>query len=349
MNPPVLVEAGALSERLVALGTGEGAEPGVHQHVAPQVPGCHKGLVAALTLVRPLPGVDAFMHGQVSRLPEALGAFVAGVWLEAHVGALVPPEAGRVGKHLAALGAEEGFLPRVRAQVGLVGGQLRETFPTLLTLVGLVLGVDSLVTRQRRRAGEGLAAVGAKERLLAGVGTLVVLQVLQLRVRLPTLLTGIRTVALMVPFVLPEHRGVCKALPAFGAEVWLLSSVGALVDLQLGQGGIALVALGARVWSLTAVLRRVDPQADSLHEGFPTLRAHEGFLPGMGAAVVAQLRDRLVRLVAIRTLEGPLGGVGAFMLGELSFARKRFGTFRTCMLLLLLLRCMRCQLVALQS
>lgn len=50
----VLVEAGALCERLVALGAREGPQTCVDQHVAPKVPGCYEGLVAALAFVRPL-------------------------------------------------------------------------------------------------------------------------------------------------------------------------------------------------------------------------------------------------------------------------------------------------------
>ncbi|CAG5908484.1 unnamed protein product [Menidia menidia] len=122
MHTAVLVEAGALSERLVALRAREGPQTCVDEHVAPQIPGRHEGLVAALALVGPLAGVDALVHGQVGRLPEPLGALIAGIRLEAHVSALVPAEAGGVGKHLATLRTEEGLLTRVCAEVGLKYG-----------------------------------------------------------------------------------------------------------------------------------------------------------------------------------------------------------------------------------
>lgn len=66
------------------------------EHVAPQIPGSYEGLVAALAFVRALSRVNALVYGQVGRLPEPLGAFIAGVGLESHVGSLVPTEAGGV-------------------------------------------------------------------------------------------------------------------------------------------------------------------------------------------------------------------------------------------------------------
>lgn len=80
------------------------------KHVAPEVPGGHKGLVAALTFIWPLPRVNTLMHSEVSWLPEAFGTFVAGIRFESHVGTLVTPEAGRVREHFATLGTEKGFL-----------------------------------------------------------------------------------------------------------------------------------------------------------------------------------------------------------------------------------------------
>lgn len=314
MHAPVLVEAGALGERLVALGAGEGPQARVHQHVAAQVPGRHEGFVAALAFVGPLSGVNALVHGQVGRLPEPLGTLIAGIRLVAQVGSLVAPETGRVRKHLAALRAEERLLAGVRAEMGLVGGELGEAFATLLALVGFALGVDALVAGQGGRAGEGFAAVGAQVGLFSGVGALVVFQVLQLRVRFPALVTRVRPVALVVPSVFPKHRRIRKTLTALGTEVWLFSRVRARVHLQLGQGGVALGALAAGERALSTVLRHVDPQADGLHEGLSALRAYEGFLPGVGAAVVAELRGCLVSLVTVGTLEGPLSGVSALVL-----------------------------------
>lgn len=60
------------------------------------------------------------------------------------------------------------------AEMRLVGGQLGETFPTLLALIGFILRVDALMARQGGGAGESFAAVRAQERLFPGVGTLVV-------------------------------------------------------------------------------------------------------------------------------------------------------------------------------
>lgn len=91
------------------------------------------------------------------------------------------------------------------------------------------------------------------------MGALVVFQVLQLGVRFPTLLTSVRPMALVVPSVFPEHRGVCKTLTALSAEVWLLSRVRAHVHLEFGQGGVALGALTAGVGTLSTVLCHMDP------------------------------------------------------------------------------------------
>lgn len=139
------------------------------------------------------------------------------------------------------------------------------------------------------------------------MGALVVLQILELCVCFPALVTGIRPMTLVVPSVLPEHGGISKTLPALCTEIWLFSCVRAHVHLQFGQGGIALRALRARVRTLPAVLCHMDPQAYSLHEGLPTVSAYERFLPRVRAAVVAELRGRLVSLVAVGTLKGALG------------------------------------------
>lgn len=109
------------------------------KHVAPQIPGCYEGLVAALAFVRPLSRVNAFMDGQISWLPEPLGTLIAGVGLETQVGSLVATETGGVREHLATLWAEEWLLARVSAEVRLVGGQLGEALATLLALIGFIL------------------------------------------------------------------------------------------------------------------------------------------------------------------------------------------------------------------
>lgn len=129
------------------------------EHVAPQIPGCYKGLVTALTFVRPLSRVNTFVHGQIGRLPEPLGALIARVGLETQVGSLVATETGRIRKHLATLWTEERLLSGVSAEMRLVGGQLGEAFTTLLALIGFILGVNALMAGQRGGAREGLAAV----------------------------------------------------------------------------------------------------------------------------------------------------------------------------------------------
>lgn len=129
------------------------------KHVAPQIPGCYEGLVAALAFVRPLTRVNPFMHSQIRRLSKPLGTFIAGVRLEPQVGSLVPTETGGVRKHLAALRAEERLFTRVSAEVRLVRRELGEALAALLALIGFVLGVNALMASQGRRAGEGFAAV----------------------------------------------------------------------------------------------------------------------------------------------------------------------------------------------
>lgn len=147
--------------------------------------------------------------------------------------------------------------------------------------------MNALMAGQGGGAGEGFATVGAQERLFSSVGALVVFQVLQLCVRFPALIAGVRPVALVVPSVFSEHRGVCKTLTALSAEVRLFSRVRAHVHLQFRQGGVALRALPARVRALSTVLCHVDPQAYSLHEGLPALCAYKRFLPSVRAAMVA--------------------------------------------------------------
>lgn len=118
------------------------------KHVAPQIPGCYEGLVTALAFVRTLTRVNTFMHSQISWLAKPLGTFIAGVRLEAQVGSLVATETGGVRKHLAALWAEERLFAGMCAEMGLVRGQLGEALATLLTLIGLVLGVNALMASQ---------------------------------------------------------------------------------------------------------------------------------------------------------------------------------------------------------
>lgn len=119
------------------------------------------------------------------------------------------------------------------------------------------------------------------------MGALVVFQVLQLRVSFPTLVAGMRPMALVVPSVFSEHGGVCETLTTLSTEVWLLSSVRAHVHLQFRQSGVALGALTTRVRTLSTMLCHMDPQAYSLHEGLATLCAYERFLPSVRAAMVA--------------------------------------------------------------
>lgn len=159
MHTPVLVEAGALSKRLVTLCAREGPKACVDKHVSPQIPGRYKGLVTALAFVRPLSRVNPLVHGQISWLPEPLGTLIAGVWLETQVGSLVATETGRVRKHLATLWAEERLLSRVSAEMRLVGRELGEALTTLLALIGFVLGVNALMAGQGGGAGEGFATV----------------------------------------------------------------------------------------------------------------------------------------------------------------------------------------------
>lgn len=141
-----------------------------------------------------------------------------------------------------------------------------------------------------------------------------VFQVLQFCVRFSAHIAGVWPMALMVPSVFPEHRGICETLPTLGTKVGLLSSVRTHVHLQFGQRWVAFGALTARVRTLPTVLCHMDPQAYSLHEGFTTLCAYKGFLPSVRAAMVAQLCWRLVRFVTVGTLEGALGRVSALML-----------------------------------
>lgn len=258
--------------------------------------------------------MNALVHCQIGRLPEPLGTLITGVGLETQVSSLVAAETGRVGEHFATLWAKEGLLSGVSAEVRLVGGQLGEALAALLALIRFILGVNALMASEGGGAGEGLAAVRTQVRLFSGVRALVVLQVLQLRVGFPTLVAGVRPVALVVPPVFSEHRGVGKALTALGTEVRLLPRVGAHVHLQFRQGGVAFGALPAGVRTLSAVLGHVDPQAYSLHEGLTAFCAYEGFLPGVRPAVVAQLRGRLVSLVTVGTLKRALGRVSALML-----------------------------------
>lgn len=117
----------------------------MNEHVTPQIPRCYKGLVTALTFVRPLSRVNTLMHCKIGWLPEPLGTLIAGVGLETHVGSLVATKAGGVRKHLAALWAEERLLAGVSAEMRLVGGQLGEALAALLALIGFILGVNALM------------------------------------------------------------------------------------------------------------------------------------------------------------------------------------------------------------
>ena len=86
------------------------------------------------------------------------------------------------------------------------------------SLIGFALGVDAQVAGQGGRAREGLAAVRTQVRLLSGVGALVVLQVLQLRVGLATLVAGVGPVALVVAPVFPGRESK--------TETWAMRSDG---------------------------------------------------------------------------------------------------------------------------
>lgn len=233
------------------------------------------------------------------------------------MGSLVPAEAGRVAEHAAALWAEERFLSGVGALVALEGGELGEAFAAEVATIWLVGSVDALVAGQRRGAREGLAAVLAQEGPFPRVGALVVLEVFQFSIRLIANLTLIGAQAGVSAAMLPEHRGVSKALAALAAGIRLLARVGALVDPQLGEGAITLVALLTPEGQISGVPGHVDSEADGLHEGLATLVAHKGFLAAVAAPMVAQLRRRLVGFAAKGALMRALRLVAELVLPEL--------------------------------
>lgn len=94
--------------------------------------------------------------------------------------------------------------------------------------------MDALVACQRGGAREGFTTVRAQIGLFTSMRALMVLQIFQLCVRFTTLLTGVRTMPLMVSAVLSENRWVCETLPTLCTEIGLLSRVGAHVHLEFG-------------------------------------------------------------------------------------------------------------------
>ena len=163
----VSVSVSRLCEGLSAVVAGVRPLARVNPHMNVQLVFADEALSAAGAFKRFIARVVALVHLQLShasvRAP-ALGAPVAGPHL--HVLPAVEPQAAGRPEALAALGALEGLLPGVDADVQLEAGGRGEAAATRGAEVGSLSGVDGQVSLQLVLVQEGLAADGAVERLL---------------------------------------------------------------------------------------------------------------------------------------------------------------------------------------
>lgn len=98
---------------------------------------------------------------------------------------------------------------------------MAEGFPTLVTSVGPLSGVDRLVLGGRGGVTEGLATLAAFVGLLPRVDFLVAGEVGHLRVKLPTPVAFIGLLPSMASLVFNEGGALGEGLSAIRAPVWL--------------------------------------------------------------------------------------------------------------------------------
>lgn len=247
-----------------------------------EVVGAGEGLAAALTLVGPLPIVHADVLRQFGRDAESPAAFCTEEVLVPRMDLLVSLEGGGTGEGLAALGARKWPLAGVDALVAQQTRGLSKGYTAVGALEGPLAGVQRLVLVQVGGFGEALAAGGAREGPLARVHAL----------------------------VLHHAAGHGELAAAGGAAEGFGAQVRALVAQQRQWPVEGQAALGAREGLVVAVhVALVFAQIGGAHESPPAVRASIGFLPSVGADVLAMVGGPGIRLVAEGTPVWPLACV----------------------------------------
>lgn len=163
----VSVSVSRLCEGLTTVVAGVWPLARVDPHVNVQLVFADEAFPAAGAFKRFIACVVALVHLQLrhaSVRPSALGALVAGPHL--HVLPAVEPQAAGRPEALVALGALEGLLSRVDADVQLEAGGRGEAVAADGAQVGSLSGVDAQVLLQLVLVQEGLAADGAVQGLL---------------------------------------------------------------------------------------------------------------------------------------------------------------------------------------
>lgn len=112
--------------------------------------------------------------------------------------------------------------------------------------------------------------------------------------------------------------------------VWLLPSVEALVDAELGWAGKALGAVMTGVGALPRVCSLMDEEIGFISEALPTHQAGVGALPRMRLLVGEEAGFILEALAAVRAGVGCLPSVGSLMCLEHLLAPEAFPALPAC-------------------
>lgn len=189
-------------------------------------------------------------------------------------------QVGGVLEAFVANGAGERSLPGVNALVPLHVALLGEGLSALLALERLLAGVDAHVAPQPLRAGEALATQGAGHFLFGLlVSALVLLEIEHVDEGLATQGAEVLPLARVVAHVPLEHGQVDEALATLRAVMGPLLRVVTLVHPQLEGCGEGLLAVGARVMVHRGVAGLVNLQVRPLCEALPTDSALVWLLP----------------------------------------------------------------------
>ena len=138
---------------------------------------------------------------------------------------LVSSEIAISPEHLPTLIALVGFVIGVSEKVGLEIGALVELSLADRTLMRRLLHVKDLVDGQCSRLAESLATLGANERFLLGVDVAMVSQVILASEGLPTDVTRVRSLVCVCPFMNEQVVGLGELSVAEFTFEFLLGSV----------------------------------------------------------------------------------------------------------------------------
>lgn len=189
-------------------------------------------------------------------------------------------------------------------------GPLIEAPPTGRTVVGLLPGVNPLVSDQPLPFTEPFPTHLAPVRLLSSVGSPVHGQI-SIPAEALAAFTGVGLLPSVSSPMDLKMLSPAEALPAVPTLVGLLPSVTPLVNLKVMPLTKGFPALAAHIGSLSQVGSLVLHEVLSQSEPFPTLDAAIGFLFFMGSLVSDKVRAPTEAFPTLRALKRlPEGAVG---------------------------------------